>query len=297
MKPLATVVIPTHDHGPTLRYALHSALAQSVEAIEVFVVGDGICEQGRTVANEYAAADRRVRFFDNPKGERHGEALRHEALKQARGGIVLYLSDDDLWFDDHVERMADLLGAADLANTLGVFVEDDGLAQPRVFDLTIEENLQLMRRGGNGMSLTAVGHRLDAYRRLPHGWHPAPRGLYSDLHMWQQFIDQSWLRVASGGVPTTIHLASALPSRRALAADARCAELEQWASRLREPAQARKLRAEILDRAAHESAWRDRRIDSLEFKLSPARRARAWLERHPRMHSLARRLPRGSRTG
>lgn len=37
----ATVVIPTQDHGPTLRYAVQGALAQTVEDLEILVVGDG----------------------------------------------------------------------------------------------------------------------------------------------------------------------------------------------------------------------------------------------------------------
>src|SRR6185437_15846190 len=93
----ATVLIPTHDHGRTLLRSVPSALAQTVSELEVFVVGDGVPDETRELMTELAAADNRVRFFDNPKGERHGEAHRHAALQEARGEIVCYLSDDDVW--------------------------------------------------------------------------------------------------------------------------------------------------------------------------------------------------------
>ena len=41
---LATVIVPTHDHGPLLRLAVRSALRQTVEDLEVLVIGDGATE-------------------------------------------------------------------------------------------------------------------------------------------------------------------------------------------------------------------------------------------------------------
>src|SRR5215210_721750 len=68
----ATVLIPTHDHGPLLLHSARSALAQTVEEIEVFISGDGVPEVTREIVSELKR-DERVRFFDHPKGPRHGE--------------------------------------------------------------------------------------------------------------------------------------------------------------------------------------------------------------------------------
>ena len=59
------------------------------------MVGDGVEDDTRTALEPFADDDR-VRFFDLPKGPRHGELNRHETLRQATGNIVCYLSDDDL---------------------------------------------------------------------------------------------------------------------------------------------------------------------------------------------------------
>ena len=100
----ATILIPTFRHPTLVPYALRSALAQEGAEVDVLVVGDGVQDDTR-VALEPFLADRRVTFFDNPKGERHGERHRHEALQYASGRIVCYLSDDDLLLGDHVAEM------------------------------------------------------------------------------------------------------------------------------------------------------------------------------------------------
>ncbi len=70
--------------------------------------------------------DVRVRFFDFPKGERHGELNRHEALGEAKGRIVCYLSDDDLLLPGHVVEMGRLLENADFAHSAPFAVMLDG---------------------------------------------------------------------------------------------------------------------------------------------------------------------------
>jgi hypothetical protein len=242
MSLVATVIIPTHDHGPTLRYALTSALWQTVDEIEVFVIGDGIAPEGRAIAEEFSVADRRVRFFDNPKGERHGELHRHQALTEARGDYVMYLSDDDLWFTDHVEQLGALLVDADLAHTACVFAEEDEGVFIRPYDVGIERTRRWMLAGNNGVPLSAVGHRLDAYRKLPDGWRTTPLGTPTDLYMWQQFFDQPWPRYAGGDTPTMIHMATAHPSRKDLAPSERCVEIEGWFERLGHPDREAELR-------------------------------------------------------
>src|SRR4051812_23274970 len=119
----ATVMIPTHDHAPLLRYSLGSVQAQSVEDLEIFVIGDGAGADTRALVAELAAADPRIRFFDHPKGPRHGELYRHEALAEARGEIVCYQADDDLWLPEHVAELRTLLQDADFAHTIALEVE------------------------------------------------------------------------------------------------------------------------------------------------------------------------------
>ena len=132
---IASVVIPTHDHGPTIAYALKSALSQTVEDLEVLVIGDGVTHATREIVAEFAELDERVRYFDFPKGPHLGEAYRSEVLKEARGEIVCYLSDDDLWLAEHVETMYSMLERSDFAHSFPTRIEPDGRVESWNIDL------------------------------------------------------------------------------------------------------------------------------------------------------------------
>ncbi len=171
----ATVLIPTHDHGPTLRHSVASALAQTVTDIEIFIVGDGMPDAARDVARSVARLDPRIRLFENPKGPRHGEILRHEALREAVGHAVCYLSDDDLWMPNHVETMLALLEHCDFANALPLYLDlVKGLLGMITVNLENNYFRQLMVSGTNRVPLSCGAHTLQMYRRLPHGWRTTP---------------------------------------------------------------------------------------------------------------------------
>ena len=222
----ATILIPTFRHAALLPYAVRSALEQERLDVEVFVVGDGVGEDTRDALRPFLD-DPRVRFFDFPKGERHGERHRHEALADARGRIVCYLSDDDLLLGDHVVEMAALLRDAEFAHSAPFSVRLDGSLRCRPVDLASPSYRERLRRGSwNAIGLTGAAHTMAAYRRLPHGWRPAPAGTPTDLHMWRQFLELPGLAAVSGIRLTHLHFPDAI--RSALDVRARVAEVEAW---------------------------------------------------------------------
>jgi hypothetical protein len=208
-----TVLIPTHDHSETLRYAVRSVQWQTRQDFELFIVGDGVPDRTRAIAAELMAEDPRIRFFDFPKGERHGELHRHQALREASGRFVCYQADDDLWFPDHLATMATLLEDHDLAHCMQIEMAIDGQASTWMFDAIAEPRaLDRMRTSKTGFGLNSGGHRLDAYRMLPRGWHPAPPGINTDLYFWLQFLEERWCRYVSHKWPLVVHL-STVPRR------------------------------------------------------------------------------------
>lgn len=228
----ATILVPTHDHGETLLYSVRSALGQTVGDIEILIVGDGISLEGRQAAQVLEKEDPRVKFFDNPKGERHGELHRHEALKGATGKIICYLSDDDLWLPDHVLGMAEALKDHDFAHALPFEVNADGaIGQVYRCDLSIESFKHYILFEGNRIPLSSAGHTLELYRNLTDGWSPAPITTWSDLFMWRQVLSHPDIRLKSTMRPTVVHFPS--PMRSAWSPGERVAELRAWVERLR----------------------------------------------------------------
>jgi glycosyltransferase involved in cell wall biosynthesis len=224
----ATVLIPTFDHGPTLLRSVPSALGQTVEDVEVFVVGDGVPDVTREIMAQLVRSDGRVRFFDNPKGPRHGELHRHAALQHARGEVVCYLSDDDLWAPGHVETMSRLLQGGDLAHTLVAAILPDQTWLLGRIDLSLGWYRMRLLAGLGHLPLSFVGHTLAMYRRLPHGWRTTPQEAATDLYMWRQFLANETCRVATEHRLTVLNFASA--ERREWTLEQRLEELDRWRS-------------------------------------------------------------------
>lgn len=233
MSPVATVLIPTFDHGPTLHYSVASVLSQSVKDLELFVIGDGVPDITREIMSEFIDTDERVRFFDNPKGPRHGEIHRHVALQEARGEIICYLSDDDLYFPDHVEHMLAALAQVDFAHALPFRIDSDGSAHVWPVDLTWPEYRRLILEVENRIPLSCGAHTTDLYRRLEHGWRTTPADTPTDLYMWRQILASPGCRVMSVMYPTAIHFPS--PHRTEWTAQQRLEELDRYHRKLEDP--------------------------------------------------------------
>jgi len=270
----ATILIPTFRHAALVPYSLRSALTQEGAVIEVFVVGDGVEEDTRVALAPFLS-DPRVRFFDFPKGERNGELSRHEALQEASGRIVCYLSDDDLLLRDHVTEMARLLDGADFAHSAPLFVMPDGSLMYAPVDVARPRFQALLRRGDwNHISLTGAAHTLAAYRRLPHGWRPAPHGIWSDLYMWQQLLRLPDFRGRTAKRLTHLHFPDSL--RRDLTVTERVAELERWWRKMEEPGFADELATGVADATRDVAIRHEARIHELHGLIRDIQATRSW---------------------
>lgn len=241
----ATVLIPTHNNAQTLTYSLESVLRQTFNNFEIFIVGDGVPDLTKDIIAEYQKKEKRITFFEHPKGPRHGEIWRHQALQNATGDFVAYLSDDDLWMPDHLEQLATLLLKADFANSLTVCVKDTAEIYIYNGDLSLESSRRSVLAGHNFMPLSSVGHRLDFYQKLPYGWQTTPESTYSDLFMWQQFLSIPECRAISGNKPTVFNFPKSL--RKEMSIEERSQELENYLNLIGDPIFEKKLYLKLID--------------------------------------------------
>jgi glycosyltransferase involved in cell wall biosynthesis len=96
------VILPTHDRPHTLPWAIRSVLHQTHGAFTLHVIGDGCGDDTEAVVRGFD--DSRVRFHRFPKAHGFGYAHRNRVLAAADAPYVAYMTDDDLWFPDHLER-------------------------------------------------------------------------------------------------------------------------------------------------------------------------------------------------
>jgi hypothetical protein len=122
---LVSIVIPVYNGSDYLASAIDSALAQSYPAIEVLVVNDGSTDGGATeaIARSYGE---RIRYFAKPNG--HVASALNFGIRQMRGTYFSWLSHDDLYKPDKIERQMSM--AAKLAPDTIVYSDFETLEEP-----------------------------------------------------------------------------------------------------------------------------------------------------------------------
>jgi glycosyltransferase involved in cell wall biosynthesis len=249
----ASVLIPTHEHAATLPFAVKSVQSQGINEIEILIVGDGVDDALRTAVTRLQEGDPRIRFFDLPKAPRNGESHRDTVLREARGRIVCYQCDDDLWLPGHLQDLEAALEEADFAGSMHADVSPDGRIRGYVFDpvqpqfrepwLTWTPN-RLGAWASDGFGLAFGAHRLDAYRRLNEGWATTPDGYPTDQTMWMKFVREPWCRTKVLPWPVSLHFPNA--ARSDWSDRQRADELARWTDVLSRPDAMQHVLREIL---------------------------------------------------
>ncbi|TLD70671.1 glycosyltransferase family 2 protein [Phragmitibacter flavus] len=229
----ATIICPTHNHGHLIHAALRSALRQTHQDFELFVIGDGVTAETREAVLESMQWDPRFHFVEREKSSRHGETYRHEVLQlQATGEFVCYLSDDDLWLPHHLGSMCDALRRFDVAHSRTLWIPVEGMIGSSLVNWSAaswrEWTLNPPRK--NGVGLSQCGHRMDFYRTLPHGWRTTPPDAWSDHYMWQQILRQPGRGATGTGDPSTIQFPS--PIRGGMTLAERYEEMCGWEKKM-----------------------------------------------------------------
>lgn len=105
--PRITVALSVHNNAPYLAAALESLLAQSFVDFELLVVNDGSTDASRTIIDDYAARDPRVRPIHQPN--RGLIASLNLMIAQARGEYIARMDGDDIALPERFARQVAFL--------------------------------------------------------------------------------------------------------------------------------------------------------------------------------------------
>ncbi|MGI6005294.1 MAG: exopolysaccharide biosynthesis polyprenyl glycosylphosphotransferase [Christensenellales bacterium] len=120
--PLVSVVVPAYNSAPTIEESIQSALAQTVDNIEVIVVDDGSTDGTPELVRALAAADERVTLLENQRNGGVGFS-RNRGIAAAKGRYIALLDADDLWRADKLQRQLSVMDGADICATSYSFVD------------------------------------------------------------------------------------------------------------------------------------------------------------------------------
>ena len=228
------VIIPTHNHPTTLKYSVESVQNQTVDDLDIVIIGDGVMDDTRDVISDIIKSDDRVRFEDEPKRISRNEVARHRIISESKSDIVTYLGDDDLLLSKHVEVMRDMLVDSDFTHPLPVLIFPDNVV--RVSRVNLKDKTWVdyhLKPKHNEISLTGVAHTMSLYKKLKFGWRVAPENVWSDHYMWQQIFTTPDVKLSSSDLSTTIKLPSS--SRKENDMLNRASEIERWSIMIKRP--------------------------------------------------------------
>lgn len=95
MKPMVSVIIPTHNRAAFLKKAIDSVLGQSCRDYELVVVDDGSSDGTAELLASYG--DRIISVRQENRGP---SAARNLGIARARGEFIAFLDSDDWWHPD-----------------------------------------------------------------------------------------------------------------------------------------------------------------------------------------------------
>ena len=99
--PRVSVIVPAFQSGARIGPTLARLRRQTFTDFEVIVVNDGSTDDTSAIVARLIDADARIRLFE--QGNSGIAAARNRGIDAARGDVVAFLDDDDLWHPRKLE--------------------------------------------------------------------------------------------------------------------------------------------------------------------------------------------------
>ena len=107
--PRLSIGLPTYNGENFLAESLDALLGQSYEDFELIISDNASTDGTEDICRRYAKQDSRIRYIRQPRNI--GCAPNHNVLvRQSRGELFKWASDDDLYARDLIERCIEALG-------------------------------------------------------------------------------------------------------------------------------------------------------------------------------------------
>jgi glycosyltransferase involved in cell wall biosynthesis len=126
--PRLTLGLPVYNGERYLSASLDALLAQTFTDYELIISDNGSTDRTDEIARRYEAMDPRVRYVHHVRNR--GSSFNHNfVIEQARGEFFKWVSDDDLYAPDLLQRCIDALDSRPeiaLAHAWTAFIDEAG---------------------------------------------------------------------------------------------------------------------------------------------------------------------------
>lgn len=101
--------MPTYNQGHFISRAMKSLQLQSFKNWELVIINDGATDYTDDIVIEYLT-DMRIKYLKNKKNQGLGYSL-NKGLQNASHDLIAYLPSDDVYFEDHLQKLYDTIVA------------------------------------------------------------------------------------------------------------------------------------------------------------------------------------------
>lgn len=192
--PRVSVIIPVYRFGPYSEQAVDSVLTQTYRDFEVIVVDDGSPNRAG-VEHLRARFGNRIRLISRENGG--PAAARNSGIKCARGPLIAFLDEDDLWEPNFLEEQLAFMERqrdAAMVYSDAFLFGDPSVAGRLLMDLFPTEGeptLENLLAQRCHVVMSAVLGRREVFERA---------GLFDERRSFISAEDYNlWLRIAHGG--------------------------------------------------------------------------------------------------
>ena len=176
-----SVVIPLYNKAAEIERTLRSVLSQSLLPREIIVVDDGSTDGSAEIVERIG--DNRVTLI---RQENRGvSAARNRAIATAKGRWVALLDGDDVWMEDYLKTVADMIARWPDCGAYGVRVLiDDGKNQSASSAPTTDGIVDFFAESMKGYVLIASATTINRDVVLELGGFPEGMRMGEDQYLW-----------------------------------------------------------------------------------------------------------------
>lgn len=134
-KPKVSIIMPSYNREDLIAEAIESCLNQTFKNFELIIVDDCSKDNSHKIAKEYESKDSRVKVIANAQNKKLPKTL-NIGFKEAKGEYFTWSSDDNLYNEDAIQRMVDILdGNKNIGLVYADYthINEDGVIGSRIF--------------------------------------------------------------------------------------------------------------------------------------------------------------------
>lgn len=107
MKPLVSIILPTHNRCTLLPHAINSVLSQTYTNWELIIVADKCTDSTITLVESTYLSNSKIRLLKCEFGS--GAGSRNLGLRAVQGEVLSFLDDDDVWHSQKLKVQVSVL--------------------------------------------------------------------------------------------------------------------------------------------------------------------------------------------